>query len=70
MTTIEPSRSPCRLHPCSVEHADVVRSYREMVERWERHIEEVTGDYAAELTHHLEDHARPSFKDYLLGRVR
>jgi hypothetical protein len=41
-----------------------------MVERWERRIEAITGGYAAELAYHLEDHARPSFKDFLQGRVR
>jgi hypothetical protein len=70
MTTIEPSRSPCRPHPCSVEHADVVRSYHDLVARWEQRIEASTGGYAAELARYLEDHVRPSFKDFLLGKVR
>lgn len=70
MTTIEPVRSPCRPHPCSVEHAEVVRGYRELAQRWEDRAEQATGGYATETTRYLEDHRRPSFKDYLMGKVR
>lgn len=65
MTSIDPIRSPCRPHPCSVEHADVVMSYRELVRLWSEHAEIATGGYDTELSRHAENHPRPSFKDYL-----
>lgn len=70
MTALEPARSPCQPHPCSVEHADVVRGYREFAALWELAAEQATSGYAAELAHYLEEHPRPSFKDYLMGKVR
>ena len=68
MTALEPIRSPCRSHPCSVEHADVVWSYRDLVRSWEERADEVSNGHATELEHFEADHPRPSFKDYLKCR--
>jgi hypothetical protein len=65
VTNLEPNRSPCRRHPCSVEHADLVHTYRLMVEMWNRDAERVTGGYAAEMALYLESHPRPTLKRFL-----
>jgi hypothetical protein len=70
MTTISPNRSPCRRHPCSVEHADLVDTYRLMMEMWNRDAERVTGGYAAEMALYLESHPRPTLKRFLVASRR
>lgn len=62
---IDPARSPCRPHPCSVEHADRVWTYRSMVLDWEKEREAVCLGYAAEEREFEESHPRPTFRDYL-----
>ncbi len=68
MTSLDPGRSPCRSHPCSVEHADVVRSYWEARRLWDEQAERATGGYGAELALYREDHPRPTLKNYLITR--
>ncbi len=68
MTALAADRSPCRAHPCSVEHADVVRSYREAVRLWDERAEQATGGYEAEMALYREDHPRPTLKSYLVAR--
>lgn len=70
MTTLEPSRSPCRSHPCSVEHADVVRGFRESARLWLEQAEATTGGYSTEMARYAEEQPRPTFREYLikLGR--
>jgi hypothetical protein len=70
VTNLEPNRSPCRRHPCSVEHADLVHTYRLMVEMWNRDAERVTGGYAAEMALYLESHPRPTLKRFLVASRR
>lgn len=70
MTAIALALSPCRRHPCSREHADLVRSFREVAETWERHAERVTGGYAAELAHYVESNPRPTLKRFLVASRR
>lgn len=70
MTTLEPTRSPCRKHPCSVEHADVVWGFREVARLWEEQAEAITGGYESEMDRYAEDHPRPTFRDYLIKRKR
>jgi len=68
MTALAANRSPCRTHPCSVEHADVVQSYREAVRLWDEQAEQATGGYDAEMELYREDHPRPTLKNYLMAR--
>ncbi|WP_439377457.1 hypothetical protein [Amycolatopsis lexingtonensis] len=68
MTSLDPGRSPCSRHPCSVEHADVVLSFREAVRLYDEEAERVTGGYDRELARYLEDHPRPNLKTYLITR--
>lgn len=70
MTAIPQALSPCRRHPCSREHADLVRSFRELAEVWLREAERVTRGYEAELAHHLQSNPRPSFKGFLVASRR
>jgi hypothetical protein len=68
MTSLDPGRSPCRRHPCSVEHADVVQSFREAVRLYDEQAERVTGGYEWEMARYREDHPRPTLKNYLIKR--
>lgn len=70
MTTLEPSRSPCRKHPCSVEHADVVVGFREVARLWGEAAEAITGGYESEMDRYTEDNPRPTFREYLIKRKR
>lgn len=66
MTAVHPALSPCRKHPCSVEHADVVTGYREELDRWEQAAGMATGGYAADLEAYAQSHPRPLFRDWLI----
>lgn len=70
MTAIPSSLSPCRRHPCSVEHAEMVRMFRGLAEDWRRRAEAVTQGYPAELAHYRESHPAPSFKAFLVASRR
>jgi hypothetical protein len=65
MSTIPPAASPCRTHPCSREHADLVRTYRELAETWRIAAEQATGGYPTELARYRESHPAPKFRDFL-----
>lgn len=58
-------QSPCRPHPCSVEHADVVYTYRSMRATWEAEAEAACLGYAAELEEYREKHPPPTLRDVL-----
>jgi hypothetical protein len=60
--------SPCRPHPCSVEHADVVYTFRLMQEDWERQAEDASRGYTTELAEYERDHPRPNLRDFLRQR--
>lgn len=66
MTAINPAVSPCRRHPCSVEHAERVRGWREHVAIWEARAESETGGYAGDLAMYVQSNPRPQFKDWLI----
>lgn len=66
MTAIHRALSPCRNHPCSVEHAERVRGFREHAEIWEARAEQATGGYAGDLAAYVQSHPRPQFKDWLI----
>lgn len=70
MTTILSGVSPCRRHPCSLEHADVVTGFREHAALWEAEAERVTGGYAADLEAYEQSHPRPLFRDWLINSRR
>lgn len=70
MTFILPNRSPCRRHPCSAEHAERVRGFRELASLWEEQAERETGGYPADLALYLESNPRPQFKDWLIHTRR
>lgn len=70
MTAILSVLSPCRSHPCSVEHAERVRGYREWVAVWEAQAEQVTGGYAGDMKAYLENNPRPQFRDWLIHTRR
>lgn len=70
MTTLESSRSPCRSHPCSVEHADVVRGFQESAWLWLEQAEAATGGYSTEMARYAEEQPRPTFREYLIRRRR
>jgi hypothetical protein len=70
MTALPQASSPCRPHPCSVEHAAVVWSYRERRDLWERQAEATTLGYADELEHYRESHPAPLFRDHLIEWAR
>lgn len=57
--------SPCRPHPCSVEHADRVLGFRELAQAWEQQAERVTSGYAADLAWYVQSNPRPQFRDWL-----
>ncbi len=61
---IEPELSPCRTarHGCSIEHADLVRGYREHRYLWELERELKTGGYATEIERYGPG---PTFKEWL-----
>lgn len=65
MTAIATWQSPCRRHPCSAEHADLVRTYRSIVDTWWTGAERVTGGYETELALYRQTHPMPSFKAFL-----
>lgn len=65
MTAIAPSLSPCRRHPCSREHADLVATFRSLAEDWLREAERVTGGYEADLKLYVQSHPRPNLKNFL-----
>jgi hypothetical protein len=67
MTAILPSLSPCRRHPCSVEHAEMVNTFRSIAEDWLREAERVTRGYPSELAHYRESHPPPSLKAFLIA---
>jgi hypothetical protein len=66
MSTIPPALSPCRQHPCSREHADLVLTYRSLAESWRLAAEQATGGYPADLAHYRESHPEPKFRDFLI----
>jgi hypothetical protein len=70
VTAISPALSPCRQHPCSREHADLVRSFRETVEIWERIADQATKGYEAEMALYLQSHPRPTLKRFLVASRR
>jgi hypothetical protein len=65
MTTIPPALSPCRPHPCSREHADLVLTFRSLAEDWQAAAEQATGGYPTELARYRESHPAPKFRDFL-----
>lgn len=70
MTVIPPSLSPCRRHPCSVEHAEMVRTFRGLAEQWRHTAERVTGGYESDLRHYRESHPPPRLKAFLIASKR
>ena len=70
MTAILSGWSPCRRHPCSVEHAERVRGFRELTALWEERAERETGGYEADLAMYVQSHPRPRFKDWLIHTRR
>ncbi|HEV2779092.1 MAG TPA: hypothetical protein VGX25_06775 [Actinophytocola sp.] len=70
MTKIDPRCSPCRRHPCSVEHADLVRTFRSLAEDWRRAAERATGGYEREMRLFVESHPRPTLKPFLVASRR
>jgi len=70
MTSIEYGNSPCRRHPCSVEHAELVRGYREYASMWEQQAEIATGGYESDMQMYLQSNPRPQFRDWLLHNRR
>jgi hypothetical protein len=70
VTAILPALSPCRRHPCSLEHADVVTGFREHAARWEEEAERVTGGYGSDLETYAQSHPRPLFRDWLIHSKR
>jgi hypothetical protein len=67
MTAIPTASSPCRRHPCSREHADLVRMFRSIALDWEMAAERVTGGYDREMALYLEGHPRPTLKGFLVA---
>ncbi|MGB3443526.1 MAG: hypothetical protein WBA97_32730 [Actinophytocola sp.] len=65
MTTIPRALSPCRPHPCSREHAELVHTYRSLTESWREAAEQATGGYPTELALYRESHPAPKFRDFL-----
>ncbi len=65
---LDSSASPCRPHPCSVEHADLVYTYRGMAEDWQRAAESATGGYATEMLEYRSRHPPPTLRDFLIKR--
>lgn len=70
MTAILSGWSPCRRHPCSVEHAERVRGFRELASLWEEQAERETGGYPADLALYVQSNPRPQFKDWLIHTRR
>jgi len=70
MTALPAALSPCRRHPCSVEHAELVRMFRSTVELWAAEAERVTGGYERELALYRQSHPMPSFKAFLIASRR
>lgn len=70
VTAILSGLSPCRRHPCSVEHADRVRGFRELASLWEEQAERETGGYPGDMALYLQSHPRPQFKDWLVHTRR
>lgn len=70
MTSIATQLSPCRMHPCSVEHADLVRSFREVAAIWARNAERATGGYPAEMALYVQTHPRPTLRQFLVASRR
>ncbi len=65
MTTIPPALSPCRRHPCSREHADLVLTFRSLVDAWWDAALKETGGWPTDLAHYRESHPAPKFRDFL-----
>jgi hypothetical protein len=65
MSPIPTALSPCRPHPCSRGHADLVRTYRELAESWRLAAEQATGGYPTDLALYRESHPAPKFRDFL-----
>lgn len=70
MTAIDPRVSPCRAHPCSAEHADVVLEFRATAELWQQQADEQTKGYAEELERYRQEHPPPLFRDWLIHNRR
>lgn len=70
MTAIRSALSPCRKHPCSVEHAEVVRGFRELAASWEERAEREAGDYSADLALYAQSNPRPLFRNWLIHTRR
>lgn len=67
MTAIPAASSPCRRHPCSREHADLVAMFRSLAQDWAATAERVTGGYEREMALYLEGHPRPTLKAFLVA---
>jgi hypothetical protein len=65
---LPPEFSPCRTHPCSVEHADVVRDFWDAQRSWHERAEAETNGYEAEMKRFVEDNPQPTFKEFLRAR--
>lgn len=65
MTEIPRGLSPCRPHPCSREHADLVWTFRSLAESWREAAEQATNGYPTELARYRESHPAPKFRDFL-----
>jgi hypothetical protein len=63
---IDQSSSPCRPHPCSREHADVVHTFRDLAREWEDRLEREARGYATEMAEFERDNPRPRFRNYLI----
>lgn len=60
--------SPCRRHPCSWWHANLVDSYRAAVADQQARAEAATHGYATELDHYwTHTEQRLTFRQWLLG---
>lgn len=70
MTAILPGLSPCRSHPCSAEHAEIVAGFREHAALWEQEAERETGGYAGDLAVYVQSKPRPLFRDWLIHTRR
>lgn len=59
--------SPCRRHPCSWHHANLVESYRAAAEAQQQQAEAASGGYTTELADYWETHRRLTFREWLMN---
>lgn len=59
------SGSPCRRHPCSWWHAELVTSYRSARAAWEEQEEAVSAGYATERAEFRASSPPPTFGQWL-----